>query len=115
MAFVERVGEREREREGGGKYGSVATLYYRVSQLLKYFNDTLYDYTTTGQCRGSHVRKTTLLFFIFELSPLIPMFTSFLACNSVTDRNNLMILGKIIKLITAAVACRNFNSACFIL
>ena len=93
-------------------YNFISGLY--PSNHLKYLNDSLEDYTA-GQHRESHARMPSLLFFIFKLSPLINMLNSFLARNSVSIGNNLMKLGKIIKRITAAVACRYDNFAYFIL
>ena len=47
----------------------------------------------------SGTRMTTLLMFIFKLCPLIKFFTSFsfLEYNSITIRNSLMLLGRIIE------------------
>ena len=46
----------------------ISGLY--LSNHLKYFNKTLRGYTPC-QCKVSHLRVQTLLFFIFKLSPLI--------------------------------------------
>ena len=67
------------------------------------------DYIT-GQQEESHAGMTTLLYLLI-ISP-DSNFNSFLACNSLTMRNNLMIFGNKTEQMSVAVACRNDNSTC---
>ena len=54
---------------------------------------------------------TTLLDFIFQLSPLIHIFNSFLEHDSTTIRNISMVLGRFITWSLWSVSCKNNNSA----
>ena len=73
-------------------------LYF--SNHLEYFDVTLQHYTT-DQHRQSHARMITLIVFIFLLSPLVHIVTSFLACISAPIWNILMMLCRIIQQVSA--------------
>ena len=58
----------------------------------------------------SRKRMTTLLIFIYELCPLIHIFTSFSEHNFATVGNILMLLGTIIEQVRGSVMYKNDNS-----